>query len=77
MSKRQPDYFAYLVRIWHVEDERQGVWRASAQSPSTGETLGFGSLEQLFAFLQTQAMGSTENAVEQTWPLHEFGCEKQ
>lgn len=64
MSKRQPDYFAYLVRIWHVEDGGQDLWRASAQSPATGETLGFGSLEQLFAFLQAQAMGSTDHPID-------------
>ena len=66
----QRNYMCYLLRLWCArgDDEatcggygdsfhgtgRQG-WRASLESPHTGERLGFGSLEDLFGFLRARA----------------------
>ena len=45
-------YQAYLVRLW---SEGAGtVWRASAQSVQSGETIRFASLDALFTFLYDQ-----------------------
>jgi hypothetical protein len=53
--KRQ-GYLSYLLRMWQESEERP-VWRASLQSPQSGERLGFASLDILFDFLlgQTRA----------------------
>ena len=48
----QPGYLAYLLRLWRVNDEEGPVWRASVESPHTGERHGFANLELLFAFLE-------------------------
>jgi hypothetical protein len=51
-------YIAYLVRLWRVEEtaEREGIgaWRASLESPQTGERVGFGSVEELFTYLRQE-----------------------
>jgi hypothetical protein len=49
-------YRSYLVRFWQSND--QGCWRASAQCVQTGNTVLFGSVERLLAFLQTE-IGAT------------------
>lgn len=45
-------YHAYLLRIWR-EDENT-PWRIQLETPHTSETLGFASLENLYAFLKGQ-----------------------
>lgn len=54
MSKDQREYLSYLLRLWRVSDEDNPVWRASLQSPQTGERIGFASLNELFKFLRAQ-----------------------
>lgn len=54
MDKRQPDYLSYLLRLWRVSGEEKAVWRASLESPHTGERRGFANLEDLFAFLEQE-----------------------
>ncbi|MFW6082786.1 MAG: hypothetical protein ACOC8C_01890 [Chloroflexota bacterium] len=44
-------YLAYLLRLWQVQDETETGWRASVESPHTGERRGFADLEALFVFL--------------------------
>jgi len=51
-SQEQRDYLSYLLRLWRESDEEKPVWRASLRSSRTGEKVGFGSLEDLFDFLQ-------------------------
>jgi hypothetical protein len=55
MRAQGPRYFAYLLRLWEVGDEGEPTWRASLESPRTGERCGFASLEALFVFLREQA----------------------
>ncbi len=45
-------YRSYLVRFW--QSNEQGCWRASAQCIQTGNTVLFGDVESLLAFLQTE-----------------------
>ena len=67
----QPDYLSYLLRLWweggegEVSDAEGRVWRASLESPHTGERKGFASLEDVFDFLREQtrtASGGVDNA---------------
>jgi hypothetical protein len=43
-----------MLRLWQVSHEGELTWRASLESPHTGERRGFASLEALFAFLKEQ-----------------------
>jgi hypothetical protein len=45
-------YQAYLLRLWRTRYQGQWQWRASLESPHTGERQTFTSLEQCFAFLR-------------------------
>ena len=45
-------YLAYMLRLWQVERQGQPEWRASLESPHTGERLGFANVAQLLAFLR-------------------------
>jgi hypothetical protein len=54
MSSARRGYVAYLLRLWQVEAEDDAPWRASLESPQTGERLGFASLADLFAFLENE-----------------------
>jgi hypothetical protein len=45
-------YHAYLLRLWRAQIQGQRQWRASLESPHTGERQSFTNLEQLFAFLR-------------------------
>ena len=48
----EPDgYQAYLLRLWRAPYRGKWQWRASLESPRSGEHQVFGSLEQLFAYL--------------------------
>ncbi len=54
MSEAPQSYLAYLLRLWAAREEGRVVWRASLDSPQTGERLGFASLDRLFAFVREQ-----------------------
>jgi hypothetical protein len=53
-SRERRDYLSYLLRLWREGGEGRAVWRASLKSSRTGEKVGFGSLEELFEFLQRE-----------------------
>ncbi len=46
------DYLAYMVRLWRTEGDEEPVWRASVESPHTGERHTFAKVELLIAFLR-------------------------
>jgi len=54
MSPKQQRYQSYLLRLWRTQSDEQDIWRASLESPGTGQRHGFASLQELFRFLQTQ-----------------------
>ena len=49
-------YRSYLVRFW--QSNPQGDWRASAQCVQSGNTVLFGDIERLLAFLQSEVTAS-------------------
>jgi hypothetical protein len=57
MSTEQQRYFAYMLRLWQVSSDRDPIWRASLESPHSGERHGFANLEMLFAFLEEKTGG--------------------
>jgi hypothetical protein len=54
MNKEQQGYISYLLRLWQIRSEGELVWRASLESPHTGERRGFANLADLFAFLEKE-----------------------
>ncbi len=56
-------YLSYLLRVWQVGQRKSQVWRASLESPQSGEKLGFPDLEALFAFLRS--LTSTLSSADQ------------
>ena len=55
------DYVSFLLRMWQDSSDeelsrsKEAAWRATLQSPRTGERVGFNSLDDLFDFLKGQA----------------------
>ena len=52
MHSEQQPYKSYLLRLWRIDGEAGELWRASLESPITGERRGFASLHELFVFLE-------------------------
>jgi len=55
MSDRRPGHRSYVLRLWEVRTGGERSWRASLQSPGSGERHAFADPQSLFRFLQ-QAM---------------------
>jgi hypothetical protein len=51
MTIERDSYLAYMLRLWLVDDEGP-VWRASLESPHTGERHTFADSHELLAFLE-------------------------
>jgi hypothetical protein len=54
MNNPSRGYVAYLLRLWQAQEGGSAVWRASLESPQTGERWGFASLADLFTFLESE-----------------------
>ena len=54
MSQGRPRYISYMIRLWQVKAGRGWNWRASLESPGSGERRAFSSLDHLIAFLREQ-----------------------
>ena len=61
MNKQQ-HYLSYLLRLWQTSDDGKLTWRASLESPGTGQRLGFADLDELFKFLETQTRAPNDQA---------------
>ncbi len=56
-EKSERDYLAYMLRVWKARTDDGPIWRASLESPHTGERQAFADLAALFAFLQERTEG--------------------
>jgi len=63
MDRELSDYNSYLLRVWQTSSEGNVAWRASLESPHTGERIGFADLDKLFAFLRQQT-GAVDDSDE-------------
>ena len=70
MASEPRRYLAYLLRVWHVSghDGSPG-WRASLEDVHTGARQGFGSLEQLLAFLFEETAGAPASRADPEPPI--------
>ena len=64
MTTGQQRYLAYMLRLWQVSSDRDPIWRASVESPHSGERRGFANLERLFAFLEAKCQEQPEDIGE-------------
>ena len=62
MHDESGDYLAYMLRLWRVDTDAGPVWRASLESPHTGEQHRFADLESLFEFLEAKTGGYARGA---------------
>ena len=70
MASEPRRYRAYLLRVWQVlGDDEVPAWRASLEDVQTGERHGFGSLEQLLAFLLEETAAVPSPLVRHPPPL--------
>ena len=61
----EPDaYQVYMLRLWRARCKGKWQWRASIESPHTGERQWFASLERLFAFLSERCEAQAPDAPE-------------
>lgn len=58
------NYLSYLLRLWRTEESNP--WRASLEDSRTGERVGFGSLEGLFAFLREETEPAAQEGVSES-----------
>ena len=68
MTGEQRGYLAYMLRLWRVDTGEGAAWRASVESPHTGERRGFASLDALFAFLVEEMGGDVRGAQPRAKP---------
>ena len=54
MSDEPDGYQTYVLRLWRAKCQGKWQWRASIESPHTGERHTFASVQQLFAYLSEQ-----------------------
>lgn len=55
------EYMAFMLRLWRANRAAAPGWRASLESPLTGERRGFASLEALVEYLLQQTRsGATD-----------------
>jgi hypothetical protein len=52
VNEESERYHAYLLRLWRARYQGQWQWRASLESPHTGERQSFTDLEKCFTFLR-------------------------
>lgn len=55
MITRPQRYRSYLLRIWRDSGDTGEEWRASLETPGTGERRCFANLEALYRWLRSQA----------------------
>jgi len=61
---RKPRYLSYLLRLWETSDGEERIWRASLESPGSGQRRGFASLKDLACFLEAQTEHQDEHGPE-------------
>jgi hypothetical protein len=51
---------AFMLRLWQVKCGEASTWRATVESPHTGERRAFADLEGLLDFLRDSTEGESE-----------------
>jgi hypothetical protein len=51
-DQKRPGYISFMLRLWQAVENGREVWRASLESPHTGERWLFANLIDLVEFLR-------------------------
>lgn len=51
---RSRRYLSYMLRLWETSNGEKQIWRASLESPGSGQRRGFASLQSLIDYLEAQ-----------------------
>ena len=68
MSKETPmngepdSYQTYLLRLWRAQCQGRWQWRASIESPHTGERQSFATLDELCNYLKARFLECPSDA---------------
>ena len=54
VTQEDQRYLSYMLRLWQTSSDGEQIWRASLESPGTGERQGFAGLKDLFDYLEAQ-----------------------
>lgn len=60
-DQKNPQRLFYVLRLWQAEGSQSPDWRASLETPVTGQRIGFASLEQLFVYLMDRCEFNDED----------------
>lgn len=61
---KQRRYYSYMLRLWETSNGERHIWRASLESPGTGQRRGFANLQSLVDYLQARTEGLGEEDSE-------------
>lgn len=61
-------YLSYMLRMWETSDGESQIWRASLESPGSGQRRGFADLQSLMDFLADQTERQDEHDGERETP---------
>jgi len=65
---RSRRYLSYMLRLWETSNGEKQIWRASLESPGSGQRRGFASLQSLIDYLEAQTKDLDEEDSEpDTW----------
>jgi len=53
-NSETPGYLVHLLRLWQSEQGGEEGWRASLEEAGSGIRHGFGSLDELYKFIEEQ-----------------------
>jgi hypothetical protein len=62
MSDEPDAYQTYLLRLWRARCQGRWQWRASIESPQTGERQSFATLDKLCNHLKTRLLECQSDA---------------
>ena len=65
---RQQRYLSYMLRLWETSNGETQIWRASLESPGSGQRRGFASLQGLMAFLEAEIRSQGEQPRDSSAP---------
>jgi hypothetical protein len=61
---KQRGYLSYLLRLWQTRDGEKEIWRASLESPGTGERQSFADVNELVDFLHHEMTTQEKHKLE-------------
>lgn len=66
MNQERLQYQSYLLRLWQSERDGELTWHASLESPRTEMRINFGTLNELYTFLQERTEGGLSSNLKKS-----------